>query len=294
MGESATGNQAVKTDAGLTYNAGTGVLTATGFSGPLTGNVTGDASGSSGSCTGNAATASAAAAQAITDNAIVTVDAADVADNDYAKFTANGVEGKSYSEVLSDIGAQAADADLTTWAGITPGSNVGTFLATPSSANLAAAVTDETGTGVLVLATGATKHINATPDAMSDDNYNGIDITGINFGETVAQWSCVFLASDGKVDIADADAAGEFPAMGIVVAGGDDTDAATILIQGVVRNEGWSGLTVGGAVYLGDAGTGAITQTAPSTSGDCVQLIGRAISDSEIYFNFTGHWLEVE
>ena len=45
---------------------------------------------------------------------------------------------------------QAYDADLTTWAGITPAANVGTFLATPSSANLAAAVTDETGTGVLV------------------------------------------------------------------------------------------------------------------------------------------------
>lgn len=34
------------------------------------------------------------------------------------------------------------------------GANVATFLATPSSANLAAAVTDETGTGALVLATG--------------------------------------------------------------------------------------------------------------------------------------------
>jgi hypothetical protein len=59
--ESATGDLAPKTDAGATYNAGTGVLTATGFAGPLTGNVTGNASGSSGSCTGNAATATALA-----------------------------------------------------------------------------------------------------------------------------------------------------------------------------------------------------------------------------------------
>lgn len=35
--ESATGDLAPKTDAGLTYNAGTGMLTATGFTGPLTG-----------------------------------------------------------------------------------------------------------------------------------------------------------------------------------------------------------------------------------------------------------------
>lgn len=42
--EDATGNLAPKTDGGLTYNASTGVLTATGFSGPLTGAVTGNAS----------------------------------------------------------------------------------------------------------------------------------------------------------------------------------------------------------------------------------------------------------
>lgn len=48
---------------------------------------------------------------------------------------------------------QAYDADLTTWAGITPGSNVGTFIATPSSANFAAALTDETGTGSAVFGT---------------------------------------------------------------------------------------------------------------------------------------------
>jgi hypothetical protein len=44
----------------LSFNPSTGVLTATGFSGPLTGNVTGNVSGSSGSCTGNAATATTA------------------------------------------------------------------------------------------------------------------------------------------------------------------------------------------------------------------------------------------
>ena len=43
--ESPTGDLAPKSDAGLTYNAGTGVLTATGFAGPITGNVTGNASG---------------------------------------------------------------------------------------------------------------------------------------------------------------------------------------------------------------------------------------------------------
>lgn len=45
---------------------------------------------------------------------------------------------------------QAWDADLDTWAGITPAANVGTFLTTPSSANLRSAMTDEIGTGACV------------------------------------------------------------------------------------------------------------------------------------------------
>lgn len=48
----ASGSLAVKTGTNLTFNSNTGILTATGFAG----NVTGDCSGSSGSCTGQAAT----------------------------------------------------------------------------------------------------------------------------------------------------------------------------------------------------------------------------------------------
>lgn len=40
----------------------------------------------------------------IVDNHIVTVDDADAADNDFAKFTADGLEGRSISEVLADLG----------------------------------------------------------------------------------------------------------------------------------------------------------------------------------------------
>ena len=43
----------------------------------------------------------------IANDNIVEIDDADAANNDYAKFTANGLSGRSYAEVLSDIGAQA-------------------------------------------------------------------------------------------------------------------------------------------------------------------------------------------
>ena len=61
--ESPTGDLAPKSDAGLTYNAGTGVLTATGFAGPITGAVTGNVTGNT---SGTAATVTTAAQPAIT------------------------------------------------------------------------------------------------------------------------------------------------------------------------------------------------------------------------------------
>lgn len=48
----------------------------------------------------------------ITDNHIVTMDSADAADDEYARFTANGLEGRSIAEALSDLGV-AAGADVT-------------------------------------------------------------------------------------------------------------------------------------------------------------------------------------
>jgi hypothetical protein len=98
-----------------------------------------------------------------------------------AEFDAALTDGNFLVE--ADIGAtvQAYDADLTTWAGITPGANVGTFLATPSSANLASAVTDETGSGALVFATTPTlvTPILGTPTSGTLTNCTGLPLAGV-------------------------------------------------------------------------------------------------------------------
>jgi hypothetical protein len=46
----------------------------------------------------------------IADNHLVTIDHAGVVNNDYAKFTVDGLEGRSYSEVLSDLSGRALAA----------------------------------------------------------------------------------------------------------------------------------------------------------------------------------------
>jgi|GEM_PF-1354811 len=99
------------------------------FSGNLTGNVTGNASGSSGSTTGNAVTATALAANP-----------ADCAANNFATtIAANGDLTCAQPSISAGVSGLAA--------------NVATALATPSSANLLAALTDETGTGAAVFGT---------------------------------------------------------------------------------------------------------------------------------------------
>lgn len=97
---------------------------------------------------------------------------------------------------------QAYDADLTTWAGVTPAAGIATFLATPSSANLAAALTDETGTGALVFATSPTITTPSISGAVSfPDNVRqtfnpGTDVAGLNVGGVV---SSPISAIDGDI-----------------------------------------------------------------------------------------------
>ena len=117
-------------------------LDATSFHGPLTGNVTGNAdtvttnanlSGhitSSGNTTSLGSFTVAQLSTALSDASIsgnntgdgtygiadtnyVKIDSSSVADDEYARFTANGLESRSTSEVLSDIGAVAANSAIT-------------------------------------------------------------------------------------------------------------------------------------------------------------------------------------
>jgi hypothetical protein len=207
--DSATGNLQPKTDAGLAYNASTGVLTATGFAGPLTGNITGNASGtaaglaaqyidwnsgSGGTSIANKPTLGTAAAATLGTGAGQVPVTGDYQPSD-ADLTAIAALSCTENQIIKRNGASAwvcaadATAGSPTFDGIGSGTNtsaamvvgtggslgatgsgtitatavpvggigglgtgVGTFLATPSSANLASAVTGETGTGALVFA----------------------------------------------------------------------------------------------------------------------------------------------
>lgn len=128
-------------------------------------------------------------------------------------------------------------------------------------------------------------------DVMSDDDWNGDAYEGINCGENIAQWDLVYLSdTDSEWMIADADAAGKWPARGIATAACTNGNAGVILFRGAVRNDGWAWTAKHVTLYLDDDTAGAIVElaAAPATSGDCIQIVGFALSDDEAFFDFNG------
>ena len=134
------------------------------------------------------------------------------------------------------------------------GANVATFLATPSSANLAAAVTDETGTGALVFATSPTltTPISATLTAPAANNLtltSGLVGTNrVNFPDTLSASS----ATAGAVTIGNGTAATNVAIGGGKVNIGDTTagssGAGALVVAGGISAEGAS--YFGGAVSI--------------------------------------------
>ncbi|MCK4679347.1 MAG: hypothetical protein KAT48_14530 [Bacteroidales bacterium] len=103
----------------------------------------------------------------------------------------------------------------------------------------------------------------------------------IDAGVSPVFGSALFVASDGDYELADADAASTMPCIALAL--GTGTGTQDLLFHGFITNSSWS-WTVGGEIYVSTT-AGGLTQTAPSGSGDEVQIIGVAISATTILFD---------
>ena len=153
---------------------------------------------------------------------------------------------------------------------------------------LAGDTNDDNKVDVNIVGTFSAVSITSVPG--SDDTYGGIVITGRNAGEDIAQWDLVYM--DDTADewmLADADVSGEFPAVGAAAncSGGggwpcQDGEAMEVLVHGVIRNDGWTWSGNGKRLYLSDATPGALTESAPATSTDCLQIKAYSLDDDHV------------
>ncbi len=99
--------------------------------------------------------------------------------------------------------------------------------------------------------------------------------------EALDQFEAVYVNSDGKAALADADSAATMPVLTIAAAGIlAEASGEFYQITDEITNPAWS-WTVGGFIYA--SGTaGELTQTAPAGSGDQVQIVGFATAATKM------------
>jgi hypothetical protein len=179
------------------------------------------------------------------------------------------------------------------------GTGVATFLATPSSVNLKAAVTDETGSGALVFATSpalVTPDL-GVPSAITLTNATGLPVGGITgFGSGVA----TFLATPSSANLASA-VTGE-TGSGALVFGTAPTIASAVLTTpdlgtpsaGTLTNctipvGGVSGLGSGVATFLATPSSANLASAVTGETGSGALVFGTAPTiDNPTITNWVG------
>jgi len=129
------------------------------------------------------------------------------------------------------------------------------------------------------------KIIRHTVEPAADDTYTGEDLSGFNATGTIAQWEAVYLTTTGwALTDADATATAGGVMLGLAATAGTASNPLTVVLKGIVRNDGWTWATVGAPLYLSTT-AGALTETAPSGTDDVQRIVGYVLSDDCIYWN---------
>tara|TARA_R110000824_G_scaffold279102_1_gene467314 strand:- start:2590 stop:3408 length:819 start_codon:yes stop_codon:yes gene_type:complete len=137
--------------------------------------------------------------------------------------------------------------------------------------------------GGLTLSEAASVSIGTPLLASTDHTYSGLSAEMLAGGTIGAQDLVCIHTTTSEVVVADASAIGTARAIGIAPAAISDTATGTVLLQGFIRDDTWN-WTTGGVLYTSET-AGDLTQTAPTTDGAFVQVVGIALSPDVAYIN---------
>ena len=137
--------------------------------------------------------------------------------------------------------------------------------------------------GGLVLSEAASVSIGTPLLPSTDHTYSGLSAEMLAGGAIGAQDLVCIHTTTQEVVVADASAVATARAIGIAPAAISDTATGTVLLQGFIRDDTWA-WTTGGVLYLSET-AGDLTQTAPTTDGAFVQVVGIALSPDVAYIN---------
>jgi len=117
-----------------------------------------------------------------------------------------------------------------------------------------------------------------------DHIWSGIIIDG-TAGEDLVFPNVCYLKNDGKFWKARANAAGTtFGIMALATATIAADAAGIFLLMGFARDDTWT-WTINEEIYVSEATAGAITHTAPTTSGEQVRQVGNALTADIMWFS---------
>jgi len=130
-----------------------------------------------------------------------------------------------------------------------------------------------------------------TPQLGGNLDLNGKGVTEeFTAASSLVSGDLCYLNGDGKFAKARADAAANCDTLLALCLDTISADATgTFLILGKYTT---SGLTAGDVYYVSTS-SGSFTNTAPSTSGEFVRIIGYALSTTELYFKPGDTYIEV-
>jgi hypothetical protein len=142
------------------------------------------------------------------------------------------------------------------------------------------------GTGASTAELGYNNVADMKVEPSTDHTANGPNTNDINAGATITVMDLVYLASDGKWALTDADASATSAGMlAISLESKTDTQAMKVALPGsIIRDDTWN-WTPGQVLYIDTATPGQIVSAQPTGTDDVIRVVGYALTDDCIYFN---------